>query len=88
MVARRANARVDWHYSGGVAHVLHLGDADSRERTVAAMQALEDRLDGHLMRIYESGETGLYRRGVTQAPEGAIASWMDPFTGQAVYAVG
>lgn len=88
MVARRANARVDWHYSGGVAHVLHLGDTDSRERTVTAMRELEDHLDGHLVRVYESGEPGLYRRGVTQAPEGAIASWMDPDTGQAVYAVG
>lgn len=87
LIARRANAKLDWHYSGGVAHVLHLGDADSRERVVATMCALESRLKGRLMQIYEIGEPGLYRKGVTSIPEGAIASWMDPFTGQAVYAV-
>ncbi len=87
LVARRANAKLDWHYSGGVVHVLHLGDADSRERVTISMRELEGRLRGTLMQVYEAGEPGLYRKGVTPVPEGAIASWMDPNTGQAVYAV-
>ena len=31
-VAALAGAQLDWHYSGGVAHVLHLGDSASRAR--------------------------------------------------------
>lgn len=87
LIARCAKAKLDWHYSGGVAHVLHLGDAESRERVVTAIRELEGRLQGRLMQIYEPGDPGLFRNGVTQAPKGAIASWMDPVTGQAVYAV-
>ena len=86
MVAKAAHARLDWHYYGGVAHVLHLGDDASRLRVVAAMRELENELDGHLMRIYEIGDPGLYRKGVTPVPDGAITSWMDSDTGQAVFA--
>jgi hypothetical protein len=87
LIARRTNAKIDWHYSGGLAQVLHLGDADSRERVVTAMRELKDRLKGKLLQIYGPGQTGLNRAGVTQVPEGAIGSWMNPNSGEAVYAV-
>ncbi|OGZ99026.1 MAG: hypothetical protein A3D57_04830 [Candidatus Sungbacteria bacterium RIFCSPHIGHO2_02_FULL_46_12] len=50
-VAWLANARVDWHYGGGIAVVLHLGDSASRTRVVAAMRQLESTLDGRVLRI-------------------------------------
>jgi len=86
-VAKMANARVDWHYSGGVAQVLHLGDAESRARVENAIDELAPTLKGTILRRYEPEDTGLYRNGVTQAPEGAIASFMDPITGEAAYMV-
>ncbi len=35
-VAAKSGQRVDWHYSGGIAHVLVLGDVDK------AMQAVDE----------------------------------------------
>ena len=86
-VAKKARARVDWHYSGGIAQVLHLGDRESRARVYAAMKELEPKLKGRIMQIYTHGEEGLYRKGVTQTPEGAVVSFMDPCSGQAAYMV-
>lgn len=45
LVAQTANAKVDWHYAGGVAIVLHLGDKASRQRVLSAIKALEPRLE-------------------------------------------
>ena len=39
-VAKKAKAQVDWHYAGGRAMVLHLGDTASRYRTMAAIKEL------------------------------------------------
>jgi hypothetical protein len=39
-VAKKAKAQVDWHYAGGRAMVLHLGDTASRKRTLAAVSEL------------------------------------------------
>ena len=39
-VAKKAKAKVDWHYAGGRAMVLHLGDAASRKRTLEAITEL------------------------------------------------
>lgn len=39
-VAKKASAKVDWHYAGGRAMVLHLGDTASRKRTMAAIKEL------------------------------------------------
>lgn len=38
-IASLANARVDWHYIGGRAVVLHLGDDASRKRVDAEIEA-------------------------------------------------
>jgi len=48
-VAKRADAKVDWHYAGGVANVLHLGDAKSRKRTLQAIRDLEPSLKGEIL---------------------------------------
>lgn len=39
-VAEKAKAQVDWHYAGGRAIVLHLGDTASRKRTMEAINEL------------------------------------------------
>lgn len=71
-VAKKANAQVDWHYSGGRANVLHLGDADSRERVLNAINELESELDGSILSV---NGPSLYRDG-DSVPEGTIA--IDP----------
>jgi hypothetical protein len=47
-VAAKAGARVDWHYIGGIATVLHLGDQNSWARTAAAARELEPELKGKI----------------------------------------
>jgi len=59
-VAQKSGQRVDWHYSGGRANVLYIGDYD---RVLAAVNALRGELDGSILAIYERGAHGLYRRG-------------------------
>jgi hypothetical protein len=76
-VAEAADARLDWHYSGGVAQVLHLGDDESRSRVEDAITELEGSLNGRIMQRLPVGAAGLYRGGVTDAPEGAVASFYD-----------
>jgi hypothetical protein len=39
-VAEKAKAQVDWHYAGGRAMILHLGDKASRKRTMEAISEL------------------------------------------------
>ena len=86
-VAKKADARVDWHYTGGIANMLHLGDAESRARVEMAINELGSTLEGRIMRRYCADEPGLYRNGVTQVPTGAIAGFMDPLSGNATYIV-
>ncbi|MFA7193852.1 MAG: hypothetical protein WC087_02965 [Candidatus Paceibacterota bacterium] len=52
-VAKKAGAQVDWHYAGGIANVLHLGDDDSRQRTLDAINELKSDLSGQLLRILD-----------------------------------
>lgn len=74
-IAKTAKARVDWHYSGGIANVLHLGDEESRTRVMTAIKQLKSELEGTLLKKYEPGATGFYRKDVTEAPKGAMASF-------------
>ncbi len=78
-VADKANARVDWHYSGGRANVLHLGDNKSRHRVLAAIDELEGPLQGPIRSV---GRPALYRNSVDSVPEGTIA--IDPDFGPIV----
>jgi hypothetical protein len=48
-VARKANANVDWHYSGGIGNVLHLGDDTSRQRVLKAIEELKAELEGSIL---------------------------------------
>lgn len=86
-VAQAANARVDWHYSGGTAQVLHLGDNESRERVHKAIKEFSPTLEGTILRYFQPNDRGLHRQGVTEAPPGAIAGFTDPDTGQTAYLV-
>lgn len=60
-IAKKADAKVDWHYSGGRANVLHLGDEASRQRVMDAIIELENSLEGSIISI---GGPALYRKGV------------------------
>ena len=77
LVVKEAGARMDWHYSGGIANILHLGDAESRARVEAAIDKLASALNGRIMRRFKVGEPGLYRKGVTPVPEGTIAGFYE-----------
>jgi hypothetical protein len=48
-VACLAKAQVDWHYAGGRAIVLHLGNKASLQRTLDAMQELKPSLKGGVL---------------------------------------
>ncbi len=74
-VAKKADARVDWHYSGGRANVLHLGDDASRQRVLNAIAELEGNLEGTILSV---GGPALYRKG-DAVPDGTIA--IDPDLG-------
>jgi hypothetical protein len=65
VVAKMANAKVDWHYSGGRAQVLHLGDAKSRARVEQAIDKLAPTLKGTILQRFGESNVGLYRNGVT-----------------------
>jgi hypothetical protein len=75
-LAKRADSRVDWHYSGGVAQVLHLGDLASRRRVLEVIAAMPKSEDVRIMRVMDlEGGGGLYRAGVTEAPAGMVAAF-------------
>ncbi len=69
-VAKTANAQVDWHYSGGRANVLHLGDAESRQRVLKAINDLEGELDGTILSV---DGPALYRNDVEDVNSGPTA---------------
>ncbi len=57
VIAAKANAQVDWHYNGGRANVLHLGDNESRQRVLKAINELESELDGTILSIEDPSVT-------------------------------
>lgn len=75
LVAKKAGAKVDWHYSGGRASVLHLGDNASRQRVLDTIREMEGELDGRILSI--DGPTP-YRAG-DKVPKGTVA--VDPELG-------
>ena len=60
-IAAQANAHVDWHYFGGRACVKFLGNRAARDRVFEAIDALEDELDGRILRTF--GPNDLPARG-------------------------
>lgn len=71
-VAEVSGQRVDWHYSGGVAQVLVLGD---HAKATEAARGLGPELPGQvrIMRWCSADSNGIYRAGVSDVPSGAIA---------------
>jgi hypothetical protein len=69
---------IDWHYSGGIANVLCLGD---REVILRAVHEKMDECPARVMRWVGEDEFGPYRKDVSPAPEGAIAGSYDPGSG-------
>ncbi len=76
-VSTVANAHIDWHYSGGVAQVLYLGDTTDKMRIIATIQELASTLQGTVLRVLTEDTPGLYREGVTEVPENTVASYYD-----------
>jgi hypothetical protein len=70
-IAQQAKVLIDWHYSGGIAHVLLLGDIGDWERAQEHIEMLSPKLIGRIIRKYDFEDKGLYRQGVTPLPEGA-----------------
>lgn len=64
-VAAQSGQRVDWHYSGGIAHVLVLGD---HARALHAAKAMPPTEGVRVMRWYAPDDAGCYRAGVSPAP--------------------
>ncbi len=70
-IRKRSGQQIDWHYSGGVAQVLYLGDLDKINE---AIQTVPHPNQITVMRWCQSTDQGLYREGVTPTPDNAIAA--------------
>lgn len=68
-VAKESGQAVDWHYSGGVANVLCVGD---HARAIAAVMSVHRSNEVRIMRMYGPDDRGLYRAG-DHVPDGAVA---------------
>lgn len=72
-VADKSDTQLDWHYSGGIAQVLHLGDDESFGWALDAMEVVETGPNVRIMHKFESpGQKGLYRAGVHEVPDDAV----------------
>jgi len=69
-VAEKSGQRVDWHYSGGIAHVLVLGD---HAKALTTAQGMVPDPDVRVLRWFSAEDAGCYRAGVTPLPEEVIA---------------
>jgi hypothetical protein len=78
-VARDSGQAVDWHYSGGIAQVLVVGDHGKAQK--AARQSVIP-TGMRVMRWCDGDADGIYRAGVTDVPDGAIGGYLDPLTGE------
>jgi len=81
-LATRSGQRIDWHYSGGVAQVLYLGDRSAIDAAITDNPPCPARI----MRFFRGNDPGLRRRDVTEAPRGAIAGWHEGGSGS-TYAI-
>jgi len=70
---------IDWHYFGGVANVLALGD---REAVLDAVGGMMSSCPASVMRWVGEGEIGPHRSGVTPAPQGAMGASYGPDGGE------
>ena len=70
VAVRKASGQpVDWHYSGGIANMLFLGD---KEKVVAAIQSIP--CSANIRQEYfDRLPPPIYREGVSPVPRGTIA---------------
>ncbi len=71
-VAIESGQRVDWHYSGGYANVLFLGDYAKVRAAVEKLRPELAEIDAVGFRLFEPKARGLYRAGDAM-PEDVIA---------------
>ncbi len=71
-IADLSKQRVDWHYSGGVAQVLYIGDRMLIEKAIES-----EPCPARIMKRFGYFDDGLYRNGVTEIPKGAVAGFYD-----------
>lgn len=83
-LAKKSGQRVDWHYSGGIAQVLYLGD---RIAVMTSAKELELPDGCYIMRWFEDEAEGLYRAGVTEEPVNALGAFIDPISGEQAFLV-
>lgn len=81
-LAKLSGQRIDWHYSGGIAQVLFIGD---RAAIVSAIKQLEIPSSCGIIKWFDDNSDGLYRAGVIETPANAIAGFMDPVSGEQVF---
>lgn len=72
-IRKESGQLVDWHYSGGIAQILYIGD---RAKVLAAVNKLAPELEGSIMRVLDD-MAGLFRNGVDTPPKGAIGALFD-----------
>lgn len=60
-IAELSGQRVDWHYSGGIAQVLYIGD----RRAIVKALAMGALCPARIMRRFSTTDAGLHRHGVT-----------------------
>lgn len=70
-IRQKSGQPVDWHYSGGTAQVLYLGD---HEAVVEAARSIPLPSGITILRWCAPMDRGLYRAGVTPTPDDAIAA--------------
>jgi hypothetical protein len=71
-IRKKSKQDIDWHYSGGIAQVLYLGD---KEKIIEAMN--DNPCPAQIMHWFQEGDAGLYRAGVTQVPKDTIAAFYE-----------
>lgn len=88
-IAKKAQAVVDWHYSGGIANVHHLGDQENRIRVEITIDELSSKFPGQILKRYPveaRKAAGLYREG-QPLPEGTVGVYAEPPERDQVYLI-
>lgn len=71
-IAKASGQKVDWHYSGGIAQVLYIGD---RQKILDAMK--DNYCPAQILRMFGVEDQGLYRSDVTPVPERTLGAFYD-----------
>ena len=55
-IAKKSNARVDWHCTGGIGRILHLGDDKNRQRTINILNESKNELKGIIIWVFDQNQ--------------------------------